>query len=73
MGGEWPWGAVATEEFSRKFPEKEGVERNFGEKKKKKRFREHFFRPTVATQPPRTWPLPVQKKVANSYPGYGTW
>ena len=49
MGGEWPRGAATTEEFSRKFPEKEGVERNFGELRAKKRFREHFFGPAVAT------------------------
>ena len=43
MGGGWLRGAVATEEFSRKFPEKEGVERNFVELRAKKRFRENFW------------------------------
>ena len=42
MGGEWPRGAVTTEEFSRKFPEKEGVEKNFGELRAKKVYRAFF-------------------------------
>ena len=49
MGGEWPRGAVATEEFSRKFPEKEGVERNFGELRAKKGLESIFGGPAVAT------------------------
>ena len=54
-GGGVARGAMAAEEFSWKFPEKEGVERNFGELRAKKAL-ERIFRVAMGWPWPPGWP-----------------